>query len=191
MVKNLVDVLIQKGILDNDHTEEYVYALTLLGEKMITYSMLFLVAAVTGNIVPGCIYICCFVALRHGTGGFHAEHFVSCLIGTMIIFLISLEILTPFIKENAVIARILLIISVLCIVLFSPVNHPNLALDRNELKQCRQWVRLVLCVEIGIYMAGVILEAWWRQYILVAILTCAVLILLAKAVRQEVSTYET
>ena len=190
VIVNFIDVLIGKGILDDYHTEEYVYALTLLVERTLTYSILLLVAVATDNLLPGCIYISCFILLRKGTGGFHARHYINCLIGTNIIFLAALEIFAPLTERSMGTAIVLLLLSGITILFFSPVNHPNLILDQNEMQEHRLWIRMILGIEMFFYMFGLLTQAWWKQYILTAIITCAVLILIAKLLRQEVKTDE-
>ena len=44
MIEDLVQVLIQKDILDQEHRKEYEYVLTTKIEKIVTYSILLLVA---------------------------------------------------------------------------------------------------------------------------------------------------
>ncbi len=188
---NFIDVLIKRGILDDRHTEEYVYALTLLVERTLTYSILFLAAVATDHLLAGSVYIVCFVLLRKGTGGFHTRHYTSCLLGTNIIFLVSMEIFAPFTERSVGIAMISLFLSGITILVLSPVNHPNLMLNQNEIKRHRLWIQMILGIEIIFYMIGLLTQAWWKQYILSAVITCAVLILVAKLFRQEVKTDET
>lgn len=45
-------------------------------------------------------------------------------------------------------------------------------------------------METGAAVAGTILKMKWQQYILMAIIICAVFIVLAKMIRQEVRTDE-
>ena len=44
MIKHLVQVLIQKEILDKEYREEYEYVLATKFEKIVAYSILLLVA---------------------------------------------------------------------------------------------------------------------------------------------------
>ena len=56
MIEDLVQVLIQKDILDQEHRKEYEYVLTTKIEKIVTYSILLLVALEIEKPVQGMIY---------------------------------------------------------------------------------------------------------------------------------------
>lgn len=80
----------------------------------------------------------------------------------------------------------LLIFSIVCILHFAPVNHPDLMLAPEEQKKYKNWSRVILFMETGVAVAAIILKMKWQQYILMAIIICAVFLVLAKIIRQEV-----
>ena len=186
MIEHLVQIVIQKEILDEEHREEYVYALTTMFEKVIAYSIILIVAILIGEPLHGMLFAVSFVVLRQTTGGFHAESFLGCLIGSVLTLLVTAKILMPLLQRYTTVIGILLLLSVLCILCFAPVNHPNLVLTRKERKRHKYLSICVLCVELGIIGIGEYLQEHFQRYMVTSIIICALFILLAKIIRQEV-----
>lgn len=186
MVVKFVDMLINYEILDESYREEYIYALTLRMEQMLTYSILLVIAMITQKVLWGMIYAISFVLLRKTTGGFHAKTFTECLLGTSATFILILELIVPFFEKHMFAESLLLLCSVICIIKYAPVNHPNLALTSEEESRHRKWSRFVLGLELIFAFIGMLLKMDWQQYIILGIITCAVFIIIAKFIGQEV-----
>lgn len=190
MIAKFIDMLIGREILDKPCRDKYIYVLTLRMEQLITYGILLVIAILIHKVVLGMVYALSFVLLRKTTGGFHAKTFVGCLIGTSILFLLMLKIITPFLSNHIGMTSLLLLISIICVVRYAPVNHPNLTLTVEEKNNHRKWSRFVLCIELVFICLGFFLRMTWQQYIISGIITCAVFIVIAKLIRQEVTEDE-
>lgn len=186
MIAYFVGFLIRNNALDEEYKEESIYGLTIALEKIIAYILLTGVAFLIKKPISGTIFIIFFLMLRQTTGGYHAKSFWGCLAGSVLVFLLAIEVITPLLMRYEIIAGIILIFSSVIIWRFAPVNHRNLSLSENELKEYSTWSRVVLGMESGTTIMGFLLHMRWRQYIMVAIILCAVLILLAKILNQEV-----
>lgn len=187
MVVKFVDMLINYEILDKPCREQYIYALTLRMEQMLTYSILLVIAIITQKVLWGTVYAISFVLLRKTTGGFHAKTFAECLLGTSVTFIFILELIAPFLGKHMFAESLLLLCSVICIIKFAPVNHPNLALTTEEKSRHKKWSRFVLGLELIFAFIGMLLKMDWQQYIILGIITCAVFIIIAKIIGQEVT----
>lgn len=190
MVTDFVDFLIRNHSLEEKYREYSIYGLTMAVEKMIVCTVLFGISLLLGKVPEGMVFIVCFLALRQTTGGFHAETFLGCLAGSVTTVVLVLEVFVPLLAKHMNIFGLLLIFSIVCILLFAPVNHPDLVLTPEERRKYRNWSRGVLFMETGTVVAGNILKMRCQQYILMAIIICAVFIVLAKIIRQEVRTDE-
>lgn len=186
MVTNFVEFLIQNNALEEKYREDSIYGLTMVLEKVIVCMILFGISFLLGKFLEGMVFIGCFLMLRQTTGGFHANKFSGCLIGSIITFVLVLEVLASLTEEYAITFGILLILSTVCILIYAPVNHPDLMLTVEEQRRHKYWSRGVLFVEIGMTGVGYILQMQWQQYIMIAIIICAVFIIVAKLLRQEV-----
>ena len=190
MIMNFVEFLIQNNYLEEKYREDSIYGLTVLMEKMVVCTILFGMSLLLGKFLEGMVFIVCFLLLRQTTGGFHANTFLGCLIGSIVTVLFVLEVFALLLEQHMIIFGILLIFSVVCILLFAPINHPNLRLTFEEQRKHRCWSRVILFVEVGISGVGFILKMKWHQYIMMAIVICAVFIVVAKLLRQEVKVDE-
>ena len=140
--------------------------------------------------IDGIIFTVSFMAVRQTTGGFHAKSFLGCLTGSVLTLLMALEIIAPLIEKYEMVKGIIFILSTVCIWCFAPVNHPNLALSKCEQQEYKMWSRKVLGMEFGVIVIAYLLHMRWQQYMMLAIVFCAVFILIAKIVRQEVKCDE-
>lgn len=190
MVANFVDFLIWSHALEEKYREDSIYGLTLVFEKLIVCTVLFIISFLLGKFWEGVIFTVCFLMLRQTTGGFHAKSFLGCFIGSIAMVVLTLEFFVPLLAKYMIIFGLTLVISIICILLFAPVNHPDLMLTLEEQRKHRNWSRGILFIEIGAAGAGILLKVEWQQYILMAIIVCAVFIVVAKLIRQEVRTGE-
>lgn len=190
MVDAFVEYLIRNGALEEKYKEDSIYGLTVALEKIIVYSVFLCIAFLTRKLMEGVVFLIPFLVLRQTTGGFHAKTRLGCLMGSGITLLVALEITSPLADEYLVIFCGLLVLSVVCILCFAPVNHPNLMLTKEEIQRHRYWSRGVLTTELFIIIVGYLLHMWWQQYIMMAIIICAVFIWIAKMFHQEVKESE-
>ena len=159
-------------------------------EKIAAYVVLFCIAFIVRKPIDGIIFTVSFMAVRQTTGGFHAKSFLGCLTGSVLTLLMALEIIAPLIEKYEMVKGIIFILSTVCIWCFAPVNHPNLALSKCEQQEYKMWSRKVLGMEFGVIVIAYLLHMRWQQYMMLAIVFCAVFILIAKIVRQEVKCDE-
>jgi accessory gene regulator B len=190
MVADFVDFLIRSHALEEKYREDSIYGLTLVFEKLIVSTVLFMLSLLLGKFWEGVLFTVCFLMLRQATGGFHAKSFPGCFIGSIATVVLTLEVFLPLLAKYKIIFGLICIISIFCILLFAPVNHPDLMLTLEEQRKHRNWSRGILFMEIGAAGIGTILKMKWQQYILMAIIICAVFIVIAKLIRQEVRTDE-
>lgn len=190
MMADFVDLLIRNHVLEEKYREDSIYGLTLAFEKLVVCIVLFILSFLLGKFWEGVMFTVCFLMLRQTTGGFHAKSFLGCFIGSVATVVLTLEVFEPLLMKYKILFGLAVVISIFCILLFAPVNHPDLMLTLEEKKKHRNWSREILFMEIGAAGIGIILKMKWQQYILMAIIVCAAFIILAKLIRQEVRTDE-
>ena len=190
MVAFFVDYLIRKNVLEQEEREDSIYGLTLLSEKIIAYAVLISIAFLVGKPVAGIVFAVSFMALRQMTGGYHVESFIGCLTGSALTLFIALEVAAPMTQKYFMWALVIFLLACVCIWLWAPVNHPNLCLSIEEQRSYRIWSRYGLGIECVLIGLGYFLRMRWQRYIMIAIIFCAVYIITAKAMGQEVKGYE-
>lgn len=189
----LTRCLIANDIVEREQEEEYVYGFQKLLGKILNYTTLLLLSIHNKVLVPGMILMFVFFSLRERTGGYHAKTPLRCYLGTVVSYFLMIRILIPAIMGKHFTYTTIVVISILVVFIFAPVNHPNLLLDRQEIEVCRQSSRwLVLMVAGGIWIACVLqAKEICVAYAVVGLGLDAVLILMAKIAGQEVKDYET
>lgn len=186
MVADFVDFLIRNNALEEKYREDSIYGMTLILEKVIVCTAIFIISFLLGKFWEGVVFTVCFLILRQTTGGFHANTFLGCFIGSITTVVLTLEVLASLLAKHTTIFGLAFIASIVCILFFAPINHPNLMLTMEEQRKHRNWSRGILSIEIGTAGAGYILQMKWQQYIMIAIIICAVFIVVAKLLQQEV-----
>lgn len=190
MVAFFVDYLIRKNVLEKEEREDSIYGLTLLSEKIIAYVVLISIAFLVGKPAAGIVFAVSFMVLRQMTGGYHVESFIGCLIGSALTLFIALEVAAPMIQRYPLWALVFFWLACGWIWLWAPVNHPNLCLSAGEQRSYRIWSRCGLGIECALIGLGYFLRMRWQRYIMIAIIFCAVYIITAKVMGQEVKGYE-
>ena len=190
MIEQFVDLLIGKQILETERKDEYVYVLTLLVERTITYGFLIVIAIMLHQLLLGIIFLVSFLLLRRTTGGFHSSTYIGCLLGTIALFFLSLKVIVPLLQQWHWLGIGISVIAVIAILVLAPVNHPNLCLTEEEIRLHKKWCLLVLGIECCLVVIAYLLGCYWQQYIQAGVLDCAVLVIIAKIIRQEVTINE-
>ena len=152
MITKLVDRMIGQEILESEKRDEYIYALTIRAEQVITYTLLAMVCLWTHNILEGLIYAVAFKGIRQYSGGYHAKTLLGCLVGTIAMLLAVVRWIAPFLQTHPIVMIFLVIISICVLFIFSPVNHPNLNLSKEEMSDCRKGVYVAILTEVLIFL---------------------------------------
>lgn len=190
MLANFIEFLIQNGALEEKYKEDSIYGLTILLEKIVACMILFFVSFLLRKTLEGMVFVTSFLMLRQTTGGYHAKTFQGCLTGSVVTVLVVLKIFTPLAQNQSILLVAILLLSVVCILRFAPVNHPNLMLTKEEEKRYARWSRRILFIEICMIGIGSILGLQWQYYVADAVIMCAIFIILAKILKQEVGCDE-
>lgn len=183
----IVDQMEQEEILCSEMREHYIYALITIIEKWITILSILFISILLKQAVPIILFLISFLSLRKRTGGYHANSFLQCYIGTLIIS-IGIIYMCPILVNYMGTVYILLVCSIVIISCIGTVNHPNLALNCTELHESKKAARYLLildCLVLATLIAFDICKLW-VCYISFSIILCAFLLMLAKIFKQEV-----
>lgn len=192
MIANaIVDQMEEEEILHTEMREHYLYALITTIEKWITIVSILCIGVIFKQVVPVMLFLTVFLSLRKRTGGYHANSFYQCYLGTLIISIDVVHV-CPILVNYMYAVYILLVCSIVAIALIGTVNHPNLAMDCIELQESKKAARYLLGLECMILASAISLEICelFICYMSVAIILCAFLLCLAKILKQEVCLNE-
>lgn len=187
MVLKLVNQMETKKIIEKTSREYYEYALITMVEHMIAVGTMLIISMIYKQFLPTVAFLVFFLSLRKRTGGYHADKFWQCYLMTIITYVGVIQVATVF-SEKSYIMYALLFFAVLVVEVIGTVNHPNIDLDENELRETKKAARLLVLIEAGIIavLTALKINQLIVSYMSIAIILCSSLMCLAKIIKQEV-----
>ncbi|MGF7057595.1 accessory gene regulator ArgB-like protein [Brassicibacter mesophilus] len=135
MASYVVNIMKRNNTIDEKEMDLYVFGMEVLLITSIKGIGLFIIAFALGLLKEAIAFILAFSMLRMQAGGVHLESFWKCFIVTNIItfFSIYLVIFLP-INHTIIYQIIILAVSIILTILYSPVDTPNKPLNEEETK---------------------------------------------------------
>lgn len=187
IVIKLVNLLQDDDLICPSDSEYYIYALITMIEGGITVSTILLIGFLCRQIIPTVCFLVFFLSLRKRTGGFHADKFWQCYLGTIATYIVIVAI-ADILSDKPAVMYALLLCSVLGIEIIGTVNHPNMDMDVFELSEAKKAARTIALLEFMVIVMLIWLgfSGLYVSYMSLAIILCAALLYLAKIIKQEV-----
>ncbi len=187
MALKIVSQMEMERIISKSRCEYYEYALISMTEHAITVGTMLLLGLIFRQFLPTICFMVFFFSLRKRTGGFHANKFWQCYLGTVITYIVVIQVV-PVLCINQTIMYGMLFFAIILICIIGTINHPNIDMNKSELQESKKAARLIVLMEVIIIAVLVYLKAdiMYISYMSVAIILCAFLMCLAKIIKQEV-----
>ena len=187
MVIKIVNQMEMQKIISKSNCEYYEYALIAMVENAMTIGTMLLLGMFFGKFLQTVCFLVFFFSLRKRTGGFHANKFWQCYLGTVITYIVVMLVI-PMFCMNQTIMYGMLLLAITLIFIMGTINHPNVDMSKSELKESKKAARLIVLMEVMIIAVLVYLKAniLYIGYMSGAIILCALLMCLAKIIKQEV-----
>ena len=183
----IVEQLEKEKLIEKCMKEQYLYALLTMTERWITITTIVVISLISNLFVPTCLFLLFFLSLRKRTGGYHAEKFWQCYLGTIGTY-IFIVVLCPAMLKYLTLMNIMVLMSVILIAVIGTVNHPNMAMNDLEFSESKKSARYRLLLECMVmsafYFMGI--DNIYMGYMSFAIILCAILLAVAKVLGQEV-----
>lgn len=142
----VTDFLCKRRIIKQEEKDIYVYGFQLVISTLIGWSIVALIALITGAVFEMLTFYFIFASLREFCGGYHADTYLKCnmtfcgiAIGTLFISQFCVE------KCNMYYWLILLPISVVYIILKAPIENVNKILE-DEVKKYNRTGSIILAI---------------------------------------------
>lgn len=187
MALKIVNQMELEKIISKSSCEYYEYALIGMVEHVITTGSMLILGLIFRQFLPTICFMVFFLSLRKRTGGFHANKFWQCYLGTVIFYIAIMQIV-PILCKNQTVMYGLLFFAMLLICIMGTINHPNMDMSKSELQESKKAARLMVLMEAMVLVALVYLKVdlLYIGYMSVAIILCAFFMCLAKIIKQEV-----
>lgn len=187
MALKLVNQMEMEKIISKSSCEYYEYALIAMVENIVTVGTILLLGVCFEKFLYTVCFWAFFISLRKRTGGFHANKFWQCYLGTVITYIVVMQTIPMLCRIPAVMYGMLLL-AIILIYVMGTINHPNMDMNKSELQESKKAARLIVIMEVMIIAVLIYLKAdiLYIGYMAVAIILCAFLMCLAKIIKQEV-----
>lgn len=151
--KRMASFFVCQKIIEKNDEEVYEYGLQLLLSTVLNAVIALLLATVSGTIIQCLFYLSVFVVMRKSAGGFHAKTHLGCcciLVAILCCFIAFIKIAPS--NVYIVVSAISLIISVVTILFFAPLEHENKPLNNEDKVRLRKisivYMLIIFCLVI-------------------------------------------
>lgn len=137
--KRMASFFVCRKIIDKNDEKVYEYGLQLLLSTVLNTLIALLLAIVSGTIIPCLFYLSAFVVMRKSAGGFHAKTHLGCcciLVAVQCCFIAIIKLVAS--DLYIMISVLSLIISVITILLYAPLEHENKPLSDKDTVRLRK-----------------------------------------------------
>lgn len=187
----IVSQLLKNGTIEEHEEDIYKYLIQVRLEQLLGFSIILVLSVYFGVFCQTIIFIVYFCNIRKCSGGYHAKSFYGCMFCSAFVYCIFVKVVYPTLLNTSGCVTFM-IISFFLIMIIGSVNHPDMNWDKDEYAMCKKTTRIIALIEIGgivaFYFMGV--SASYILFMCFAMILDAVMLLLAKIMRQEVKISE-
>lgn len=159
MFENIADdlaiLLAEKKIIKPENREFYFYGLQLAISKLFFFLVILTISLFTKTFLVSMAFVFMYSAIRQFTGGHHCRSEVSCFFVSILLYLIMILFYDIDMYGGKLFLCVTAAISVLLVMIFSPIEHKNKPLSVDERKKygrISKVVAIILAITVGISM---------------------------------------
>lgn len=130
----LTKKLVQRNIIDKNNVTIYETGLTLIISDIINFLIIIVIGLITNTFWYSCLYLMMLVIVRRFSGGFHAKTYNRCRLVTAGTYILIILVNELIINHWITYAMFFNVISIITMILFAPIRHPNKELTSTEIK---------------------------------------------------------
>lgn len=149
MFKNCADklslMLALNKIISYDNIEAYSYGIELFLFKGTFFLIALIISLLTNTFIISVIFIISYTLIREYSGGYHCKTAGMCLLTSIFIYLLLLMLYKLSLTQIENTLFVLSLLSIIPIIIFSPVENINKPLTESEKKKFK-----VVAIIIGL-----------------------------------------
>ena len=171
--------MMMANLISEKDTEEYIYGVQILLEKIISYSIIFLLALILNRLLEVFLFVISFSLIRKYSGGIHCKRFETCLIASAAVSFSGIA-LFPLVENYILLYQGGLIMSIIIVIIIGAINNPNIDWSICEYRKAKRLSRLTVLLEASVLLLLMLLHIPlnYRFYISYGIVICALSMLL-------------
>ena len=157
--KKIAEALIGNNVVKSEDREIYEYGFEVLISTAVSILSILIISITAKKVFVSVLFMLGFMTARLCCGGYHANHHLTCLMTTIINYIVFL-VLTYFLGNSSLSIFTLAIAaaSFILVFLFAPVEHEYNPLSPAEKKRHRIRSRLLvsiyLCLSVILILNG-------------------------------------
>lgn len=139
-------LLTANNIISSEKTEVYSYGMELFIFKGALYFIVIIISLLTQSFITSLIFVISYTLLRQYSGGYHCKTAGRCLIVSICIYAILILIFKFSFEQLDNILIALSWISIIPIIIFSPIesmNNPLTILEKKKYRVISIWLGIV------------------------------------------------
>lgn len=127
----IADFLCRKGVIKEEDKELYIYGYQLLISSFIGIVLTLILGIVFRKPLETILYLVIFISTRQRCGGYHANHFLTCIISFLSAYLMVMLLESYLLQMDYVLYCILMeLIYLITVIRFAPIEHKNKPLSQ-------------------------------------------------------------
>ena len=179
VASKIVARMMMANLISEKDAEEYIYGVQILLEKIISYSIIFLLALILNRLLEVFLFVISFSLIRKYSGGIHCKRFETCLIASAAVSFSGIA-LFPLVENCILLYQGGLIMSIIIVIIIGAINNPNIDWSICEYRKAKRLSRLTVLLEASVLLLLLLLHIPlnYRFYISYGIVICALSMLL-------------
>lgn len=186
IAKNITEFFIANKMISVNKKEWCIYVLQKKFLSLASTILIIIISVFNRYVIETVSFSIAFITLRKKSGGIHMNNPGLCIFASSVMVgTLPLVINWMELYENIII--ISLIVSIYIITKFSPINHPNIHFNRDEILANRRKVKIICkCIIVSYVVFYIINVNTIANCISLAAIYDAIGMLLSKLLLQEV-----
>lgn len=138
----ITEFIFKNTELNSELLEVYRYGVEITISTLLNVFWIIAASIVVSDLLSGVIFLAVFISLRSFVGGYHAKTYFMCnalfLLTYLLVYYIN-SVVSTFIEEELFsrILTILILLGIIPIIAFAPVQHKNKPLSEKQSRICR------------------------------------------------------
>lgn len=188
-INNIASFLLRNNAISKDEMEIHIYGIRKIVGILLTVIITMFLSIIMDKVFATVLFLFFFIGIRSYTGGYHAKSQMKCFGYFQVIYLSSMFLFQPAIQNLTVVVKLsLVLIAATILIVFAPINHPNLCLTEIEKNSTKKSIAVVMVITfIFLLLLYVVFKSNHVDFALVGLLDATILVVLAKILKQEVS----
>lgn len=181
IAKHIYNYLSNKGILNQEDEDIYIYALEVIILNTSIFAVIFMISVMMKQLETIVSFLLFFVPLRIFCGGYHAQNSEICFVLSILSYVLVLIIVDnyPQLYLNEVL-QVITVFMLIIMFILSPLVNENHPIGEVQYRRNKGIVRLLLVIDFVLLVLGTISHMLYCSCLMIFILLNGVLCMIGK-----------